>query len=335
MNRNQFEDNGKERWLNLETMLDTIEGSTHAGKIKEKLADFSPEEEAELPERFRQLCSDYALAQHRMYGMNLCDRLNALVMRGYTSLHKEAMNFSARALKFLIVTFPQSVRRDWKMFWLCMALFWLPGVAMFASVFVNPLWVQALLGPESLASMEEMYGNQNTGDVLREEYGSDFMMFGYYIYHNIGIDFRMFAGGIAAGVLTLFFLVFNGLAIGASAGYVQYACNADRFWSFVSGHAAFELTGIIIAAMSGLHLGLAILKPGRLRRKWALLERVKKSVVYLFGAGTLTFLAAIVEGFWSASTVDASTKYVVGAVMWVLVFSYLYFCGRRAAPIES
>ena len=312
-----------------------IEGTAQAGQEKKKLRAFTAEEEAELPERFRQLCSDYALAQHRMYGMNVCDRLNRLVMRGYGGLHREAMRWTTRALKFLLVTFPQSVRRDWKMFWLCMALFWLPAVAMFVSVFVNPLWVQALLGPEALANMEEMYGNQNTGDLLREEYGSDFMMFCFYIYNNIGIDFRMFAGGISAGVLTLFFIVFNGLVIGASAGYAQYACNAERFWAFVSGHAAFELTGIIIAAMSGLHIGLAILKPGRLPRKWALLERVKKSVVYLFGAGTLTFLAAIVEGFWSASEVDSMTKYVVGGVMWVLVFAYLFFCGRRVAPIES
>lgn len=335
MNRQQFEQAGSEHWNKLETMLDTIEGTRQAGRRKESQVEISPDEEAKLPEMFRQLCGDYALAQHRMYGMSLGERLNALVMRGYNTLHRQSLRWTTRALRFLAVTFPQAVRRDWKMFWLCMVLFWVPAVAMFVSVFYNPLWVQSLLGPEMMAKMEEMYGNQNTGDVLREEYGSNFMMFGFYVYNNISIDFRMFAGGATAGVMTLFFLIFNGLYLGAAAGYAQYACNPERFWTFVCGHSSFELIGVVIAAMAGLHIGLGILKPGRLSRRQALAFRGKKAVVYLFGAGTLTFLAAIVEGFWSASDFLASTKYTMAAILWSLLFAYLLFCGRRAAPVES
>ena len=44
------------------------------------------------------------------------------------------------------------------------------------------------------------------------------MMFAHYINNNVGIDFRIFAGGIFFGIGTLFFLIYNGLYLGAVVG---------------------------------------------------------------------------------------------------------------------
>ena len=45
-------------------------------------------------------------------------------------------------------------------------------------------------------------------------------MFGFYIRHNIGIAFQCFAGGLFAGIGSLFYLIYNGAIIGAVAGYL-------------------------------------------------------------------------------------------------------------------
>ena len=62
--------------------------------------------------------------------------------------------------------------------------------------------------------------------------------------------------------MTIFFLVFNGIHIGAAAGYANYACNPESFWTFVAGHSSFELLGMVVAGVAGMRLGLGVLKPG-------------------------------------------------------------------------
>ena len=156
------------------------------------------------------------------------------------------------------------------------------------------------------------------------------MMFCFYIYNNVAIDFRIFAGGMAGGLGTLFFLLFNGLQLGAAAGYVDHACNPESFWTFVAGHSSFELLGMIVAGMAGMRLGLAILRPGRLPRVRALMEASKEALPLIYGAALLTTLAALVEGFWSAQPLPSAVKYSVGIAGWIAHILYFSLAGRRA-----
>ena len=175
-------------------------------------------------------------------------------------------------------------------------------------------WIQAVLGADGMVSMEQMYGGREAQlEHLRSEYGSNFMMFCFYIYNNVAIDFRIFAGGMVAGLGTLFFLLFNGLHLGAAAGYVNHACNPESFWSFVSGHSSFELLGMVVSGMAGMRLGLALLRPGRLPRVRALAEASKKALPLIYGAALMTTLAAVIEGFWSAQSIPSEAKYAFGA----------------------
>ena len=96
------------------------------------------------------------------------------------------------------------------------------------------------------------------------------MMFGFYIRNNIGIAFQCFAGGIFAGLGSLFFLAFNGVAAGSPAGYLTARGHGETFYSFVVTHGAFELTAIVLAGAAGLRLGHALLVPGRHTRRAAL-----------------------------------------------------------------
>jgi len=286
----------------------------------------------ELPRRFREMCLDLSLAENRMYGARITERLNALVIRGYERLYRARRGGLERFARFVTAGFPQAVRRDWKLFWLCNAAFWLPFLLMMFSESRDLRWIQAVLGADGMANMESMYGSQEEQiSHLRSEYGSNFMMFCFYIYNNVAIDFRIFAGGILAGLGTLFFLLFNGVYIGAAAGYANHACDPVSFWSFVSGHSSFELIGMVIAGMAGMRIGLAILNPGRLPRPRALTAAARESLPLLYGAALLTTLAAAVEGFWSAQPVDPMVKYIVGIAGWVAHAVYFIFAGRGAA----
>jgi uncharacterized membrane protein SpoIIM required for sporulation len=320
MTSGDFEHKNQERWLEYERLVDRLERGA------------KDPDAGEMPRRFRELCVDLALAESRMYGTRITDRLNGLVIRGYELIYQTRRGGWQKTGEFVTAGFPQAVRKEWRLFVLCNLVFWVPFVAMLLSSQHDIRWIQAVLGAEGMVSVEEMYGGKEQQIAhLRSEYGSNFMMFCFYIYNNVAIDFRIFAGGIAAGLGTLFFLIFNGLQIGASAGYVNHACNPEAFWSFVSGHSSFELLGMVVSGMAGMRLGLAILSPGRLPRLRALAEAGKQALPLIYGAALLTTLAAVVEGFWSAQPIPSGVKYAVGIIGWVLHIAYFLFAGRRRA----
>lgn len=319
MTAGDFEEQNSARWAEYESLVSLMEKGK-AGPDAEK-----------LPRLFRELSLDLSLAESRMYGSRVTERLNELVIRGYELIYRTRRGSWEMVVSFVAVKFPQAVRAEWRLFWLCNAVFWLPFFAMMLSADHDIRWVQAVLGADGMASMEQMYGGKEEQlSHLRAEYGSNFMMFCFYIYNNVAIDFRIFAGGMAAGVGTLFFLLFNGLHIGAAAGYVNHACNPESFWTFVAGHSSFELLGMVVSGMAGMRLGLAILRPGRLPRVRALVEASKQALPLIYGAAIMTSMAAVVEGFWSAQALPSNLKYTVGIIGWVLHILYFSLAGRRS-----
>jgi uncharacterized membrane protein SpoIIM required for sporulation len=307
------------RWAEYESLVTLMEKGK-AGPEAEK-----------LPRLFRELSLDLSLAESRMYGGRITERLNELVIRGYELIYRTRRGSWENVVAFVAVKFPQAVRKEWRLFWLCNAVFWLPFFAMMLSANHDIRWIQAVLGGEGMASMEQMYGGKEEQlSHLRSEYGSNFMMFCFYIYNNVAIDFRIFAGGMAAGLGTLFYLIFNGFHLGAAAGYVGHACNLESFWSFVAGHSSFELLGMVVSGMAGMRLGLAILRPGRLPRVRALVEASKQALPLIYGAALMTTVAAMIEGFWSAQPIPSGLKYTVGILGWILHIAYFALAGRRS-----
>jgi uncharacterized membrane protein SpoIIM required for sporulation len=160
---------------------------------------------------------------------------------------------------------------------------------------------------------------------------TDWMMFGYYIRNNIGVAFQCFAGGLFAGVGSLFFLAYNGALGGAVAGYLTERGLSTTFFSFVATHSAFELTAIVLSGAAGLRIGHALLVPGRTTRAQALPASTREAVTLLYGVTALLLIAAAVEAFWSsAGWLPPAAKYATAFICWSAVVLYCVFQGRRA-----
>ncbi|MCH1510329.1 MAG: stage II sporulation protein M [Akkermansiaceae bacterium] len=318
MNRQEFEQKNSAEWQAFEVELKSVD----------KNEDLSSA--ASIPSKFRKICYDLSLAQYRMFGARICDRLNSLAIQGYRSIHRSKGAFGEGFLIFFLRTFPQAFRRDWKLFVVSSFIFWVPFFLMWWSAHREIAWIQSLLGPESMNSLEGMYGkNANTVEHLRQEHGSNFEMFAHYIQNNVGIDFQLYGGGILFGLGTIFYLFFNGLHIGATVGYINYAGDPEKLWRFVAGHSSFELLGMIVVGMAGLKLGFSLLAPGNYPRGKALARAGRCSLPLLLGGASMTTFAAVIEGFWSAQPITASTKYFAGIIFWVLHLLYFTVVGRR------
>src|SRR5205814_236136 len=89
---------------------------------------------------------------------------------------------------------------------------------------------------------------------------------GHQILYGVRIGFQTFASGLLFGVGALFYLIYNGIFIGAFTGYIIDAGFATNFFSFTSGHSSFELLAICLSGAAGLKLGYALIAPARLTR---------------------------------------------------------------------
>jgi len=325
MKQAAFEERYAGDWERFEAWLDRRE------KLRRRKAGSEPLSDLDIPAVYRQLCQLLALARERQYSPDLVDRLNRLALRGHHLLYGARGGQSIRIMTFLGGDFPRLVRREWRAVLTAAILFFGSGAVLFHAVLAYPDFIFYLLDPEQLAELQEMYDPSN--DRLGQREGDDnFMMFAFYIWNNVKIGFQVFATGVLFGLGTLYYLLSNGVFIGAIAGYITGLGYIEPFWSFVSGHSAMELTAIVISGAAGLKLGAALVSPGLHSRGRALVEAARPAVRLVYGAALMFIIAAFIEGFWSPlTTFPAQTKYWVGAAMWALVIGYFAFAGRGRA----
>lgn len=311
-------------WDELEAILNSLERSRWRGRRQESTA-------SRLPRLYRQVCNHYALAQRRRYSPTLVEQLHRLVLRGHQQLYSRHGAWLWQLLVFIAADFPRTLRTNLRYFLLSLALFLLPAVIFGGMCMGDEYLIYSIMDNEQVSTIEAMYdpGNRKVGRQAGRNAESDFVMFGYYIYNNIGIGFRTFALGVLAGIGTVMTLLFNGLVIGGVAGHLTRIGYTDTFWPFVSGHAALELTAIVIAGAAGLMLGHALLAPGQYRRLDALKRQGRVALKLAMGAALMLLGAAFIEAFWSSSGFASPIKYAVAALLWFLVLAYFIFAGRE------
>ena len=319
MTQLRFEQEHQARWEATEALL-------AAAQKRQVCAD-----QVQLPGLYRQVCADLSLAQHRMYGERLCGRLNDLVIRTREALTRGTLTDRRDEAARLWSSCPRAVRREWRLFWLNMLLFWGPMVAFIIAAYQDERWIFAVLDEGTMGQLDEMYGSDSPVDALRGQFGSDFAMFAYYIQHNISIGLRTIAGGVLATLGAVISTATQGILLGAMFGYVHYAGNTGRFYTFVAGHSSFELMGLVICGVAGTRLGMAVLNPGTLSRAEALKVSAKQALPLIYGGPLLVLIAAFIEGFWSASAVQPEIKHIVGVMLWLLLAAWLLFAGRGAS----
>jgi uncharacterized membrane protein SpoIIM required for sporulation len=325
LNQETFQARYQGAWIAFEQWLDAMPRRRRSGGNAAPAFD-----EASAPHRYRVLCQHLALARERQYSPGLVERLNVLVMRGHQALYGAHSESGPAVARFLASGFARAVRAHWRPIAAAAALFFVPLLAVAGAIQFVPDLVHALLPQAQIGLYEDMYdpGNERPG---RRAAQSDALMLGHYIWNNIRIGFQTFAGGMLFGLGSVFFLVVNGVLIGAIAGHLIQIGSGTPFLSFVAGHSAFELTGIVLMGAAGLMLGKALVLPGALTRGAALRLHARAAVPLVYGGGVLLATAAFIEAFWSPLTLAPALEYAVGAALWLLLGVYFLLAGGSRA----
>lgn len=308
MKQNQFVQLNQARWEKFELLA--------VDPPKDMPAEFSAS--------YRQVCHDLATARTRHYSPALIAKLNNFVSLGQSILYQgEGIQISS-LLRLFKNTFFQSLFENRYYLWLSFGAFY--GLALLAYLWVklDPEAVYYFLDVGSVKNIESMYDPSGSSQNQEREAGSTVLMFGVYIYNNIGIAFQMFGGGALLGIGAILPLLFNSFYFGAISAHIVNIGYESTFFSFVVTHGSFELTAITIAGAAGAKIGFSLLMPGQYSRAYAIKTAGSSVLPLIVGAFIMLVIAAVIEAFWSPLNIPNIFKYSAGALCWFYVLLLFY-----------
>ena len=251
---------------------------------------------------YRAACADLALADSYQLPQNSVQYLHRLVGRAYNQLYRSrALNWRHWA-DVLLFDVPQKIFND-RAVQFAFLIFWglfILGAYLGYDKARFPDFADRFLGRQQIETLEENFKNPIDGSQRSGE--DNVKMAAFYIRHNTGIGLQCFAGGVAV-VPGIMVVIFNGLVLGTSFGYMARPDipEGENFYHFVTAHGPFELTAIVLSAGAGLRLGLSWIRTDGLSRG-ASLQRTGREAMPIMGAAiVMFFLAAMIEGFLSPS----------------------------------
>jgi uncharacterized membrane protein SpoIIM required for sporulation len=286
--------------------------------------------------RFRELTQDLNIARAHGFDPAIVERLNMLVNEGNQILYGQHAFSLKQPARFILRTFPQKVRFHWRGIGAAFLLFY--GIAFFFAMLCIrfPEMAKELIAESQLDNIREMYDPQSESFLSPRNAADDADMFGYYIYNNISIAFRTFAGGIFAGIGSLFLLCANALYLGVAAGHIINAGFGKTFFTFIVAHSAFELTAINFSAYAGLLLGYRFFVTRGLSRGTSIKEAGEEALPIIAGSTLMLVIAAVIEAFWSSRhQLPLQLRIGSGAAVWILLLLYFVLAGKTATIRRS
>ncbi len=253
----RFEQLHQDEWSELEIAIGSVGMQTIS-----KSMSLPPTRGARVALLYRRACEHLALARARAYPAYIVDRLERITEDAHQLIYHRPEVGMGRLRRVLASEFPASVRAHRRYVAVAAAVFVLPMVIVGALVYGRPELILSVVSAETAASFEDMYSPAAESIGRVRTASTDWIMLGYYIRNNIGVSFQCFAGGLFAGLGTLFFLAYNGAFAGALAGYLAERGMSATFFSFVATHSAFELTAIVLSGAAGLRIGHSLRRAG-------------------------------------------------------------------------
>ncbi len=302
-------------WVRLESLLEDIK---HQG-----LRALGRGELREVGLLYRQTATDLSAVRGDPSSVQQSRYLNQLLGRAHNAVYSGQKKTVGRMLEFFWNEYPAIFRQYLTYTLTATGIFVLGALAGMFVTLSNPDYMREFLGPAMVDTIEkhEMWTHSV---VTAAPEASSFIM-----TNNMTVSFMAFAGGITAGLWTLFQLFYNGMMLGV----IGVACGMNqmsmKLWSFVAPHGVLELPAILMAGGAGLRLAEAVLFPGTLSRRDSLAAGGAEAIRLLVGVVPMLIVAGTLEGFFSPSSVPIPFKFALAATIFTLFVAYLLRGSKR------
>jgi uncharacterized membrane protein SpoIIM required for sporulation len=302
------------RWRRLEVLLRKIE--------ERGFSSLSLNEVKEFGTLYRMVSSDLVQAKTHLADPSTLDYINTLLLRSYSQLYGPRRFDLKRIWNFFSNEFPALFQKTLPLTLLSAAIF----MGAFAMSFIAcsfdndaPMYFM----PDQLSSLEECLK-----DCKRERsfhLGLAPAISSFIMTNNIRVTFLAFGGGILFGIGTSLILLYNGIFIGAVSSVFFRTGKGVEFLAFVLPHGVLELPSIFIAGGGGLLLGKALLLPGNLSRRDALIVNGGIGIRLIIGIIPILIIAGLIEGFFSPiDVIPAYAKFTFSLFPAVSLLLYLF-----------
>jgi uncharacterized membrane protein SpoIIM required for sporulation len=290
------------------------------------LAQLSRSELQELALLYRQVAADLSVLREDATARTYAEHVNHLLARAHHVVYSGRKTSAATLFRFLRDEYPAIFQRNLRFVVasLLVSVAW--GILGAALTSARPEFMRHFVGPQMIATMErhEMW---TKSIVTIAPMASSAIM-----TNNLTVSFVTFAGGIAFGIGTFFYLYVNGMMLGViGAACHQYGMSL-ALWSFVAPHGSLELPAILIAGGAGFRLGYSMLFPGSLRWRDSVAQGGIEATRLVSGVIPMLIVAGTLEGFFSPSRAAVWLKFTVGGLLFSLLLLWLL---RRVKLIRA
>ena len=304
---------------------------------KEGLRRMSPDDIARLEQRYRQTTIHLAQLRSRSTNRQLIDQVNHLVAEAHSLIYAAPKDsFAARIVRFYISGFSRAIARTWKFQTASLLLLLIGTIGGYYASMRDPVAAYALVIPDDYrlpgASEEQLVSVLRGG---RDMGATDKLYFmSFLLTHNTKVGFRAMAGGILAGIPTLFLMAYTGAFLGAFTAVHAQQGVVGEWWAWILPHGVTEIGAIVLCGGAGLLLGMAVLRPGKLTRQASLVNAGRESLRISLGVIPMFILAGFIESFVRQSHWTTEQRYAFAAataIAWAIYFAAGAIIERRTA----
>ena len=299
----------KTYWARLELLVDR---SNKGG-----ISALDHRELQELGLLYRQTASDLATVREDVTSNQLSFYLNQLLGRAHNLIYMGHKQKISGIVRFYTQTFPQAFRETFRQSLLAFLIFAVTGIATWAVTIYDPTFAHRLLGPQMMETIEKKEMWTQSIVTIKPLAASSIMT------NNLSVSFATFAMGITAGIGTIWMMIINGMLIGVIGAATWQAGMALQLWSFVAPHGVLELPAIFIAGGAGLEIARGMLFPGLLPRRESLALAGGRAARLVLGIVPMLIIAGVIEGFVSPSGIATPLKFLLAAVLFAALTTYL------------
>jgi uncharacterized membrane protein SpoIIM required for sporulation len=304
----RFVEDRRARWARLGALVERARG---------RVTRLSAEEVLELGALYRTTTSDLAVARRDFPRDTVAERLNDVVAAAHALVYSESPASGRRLRRFVARELPASVRAATPFTLVAFALVLLPAIITFAAGVIQPDVASSAMSEEARRSLIGRTPGTEIPEALRARMGP------VIIVNNITVAIGAFAGGMTAGLYTVFILVLNGTELGTVFSVLQEAGVASSLVIFILAHGFLELSAIFLAGGAGLRLAWAILHPGERTRGDALRIAGAQSMRVMLLVSVTLVCAGLIEGFVSPTTLAPAAKLAVGVLTALALWGYI------------
>lgn len=276
----------------------------------------------DLVDAYNEITTDLAFAQTQYPDSPVTAYLNDIALGIHRDVHRNRRTRWSSFVKFWIRDIPLAVYEARANLLISLIVFVFFIAVGAVSTLGDPDFPRTCLGD---SYMDMTLENIEKGEPMAVySQGSQIVSFLGITVNNIFVSFITYAMGVLTSFGTGFFLLSNGVMIGA---FITFFITQGLFVEAILAimlHGTLELSAIVIAGGAGITLGNGWLFPGTHTRGRSFVMAAKRSMRILVSTIPIFVVAGFIEGFFTRFT-DVGDALRLSVILLSLAFVLFYY----------